>query len=179
MNRRAVIGGLAAAAALRPWHRAVAQGRPLPLVGFLNSNAAADFEPRLAAFHRGLAAGFVEGRNASLVYGWADYDYDRSIAVLLGPGNTRTDHDRALIEQASDALVLRVRFVAIGGDGDLDKGARRTRPRAGGRRSNRQRAVLRFAVCPAGGAGRAGEDPRHLHPARVPRGRRGWLQSAP
>jgi ABC-type uncharacterized transport system substrate-binding protein len=206
MRRRDVITGVCAAAA---WPAAVrAQGRTMPVIGFLNSGSAADWAPRLAAFRQGLGdEGYAEGKNVEIAYRWAEYDYDRlpglaaelvrqnvdvfvatggdksieaartatqtipivfttggdpvrsgyveslsrpagnatgasflgialeakrlqvlhetvpqaaSIAVLLGPANTRAALERRDIALAAEALNLQVRFLTIRTDRDLD-----------------------------------------------------------
>jgi putative tryptophan/tyrosine transport system substrate-binding protein len=68
MNRREVIAGLGSAAAWPVLARA--QQRPMPTIGFLDTQSRSEFGDRLPAFHRGLGeAGFVEGRNAAVVRG--------------------------------------------------------------------------------------------------------------
>jgi putative ABC transport system substrate-binding protein len=60
-----------------------ARAQQLPLVGFMSSRAQADSEHLIAAFRRGLAeAGFVEGQNVSVAYGWAGGRYDRLDAIV-------------------------------------------------------------------------------------------------
>lgn len=77
MKRRefiALVGG-----ALTVWPTAVcAQQSGTPLIGFLDSASADEFAPFLAAFLLGLnEAGFVEGRNVTIEYRWAEGRYDR------------------------------------------------------------------------------------------------------
>lgn len=71
-RRRLLVAG--AALALAP--RAGAQAPPR--VGFLRSTAAGPFQFLVTAFREGLAgAGYVEGRNVSIAYRWADNDLSR------------------------------------------------------------------------------------------------------
>jgi putative ABC transport system substrate-binding protein len=58
-------------------HAACAQKLRMPVVGFLNPAFAADWTSRVAAFRRGLAdAGYIEGRNVSIEFRWAERHYD-------------------------------------------------------------------------------------------------------
>ena len=50
-----------------------AQQPAMPLIGFLNSGSALAFQRHLDAFRQGLKeAGYVEGRNVEIDYGWAE-----------------------------------------------------------------------------------------------------------
>src|SRR5437868_3037136 len=54
-----------------------AQQHP-PVIGFLNSGFADKRAHLVTAFHRGLSEiGYVEGRNVSIEYRWAEGQYDR------------------------------------------------------------------------------------------------------
>jgi len=55
----------------------------MPVIGFLNTGSHEGYSPMVAAFHQGLKeAGFVEGRNVSIEYRWADGQYDRVSAMV-------------------------------------------------------------------------------------------------
>ena len=55
----------------------------VPLVGFLNSQSARDYERQLAAFRDALAeAGYVDGQNVNIEYRWADNHTDRLPAMM-------------------------------------------------------------------------------------------------
>jgi putative ABC transport system substrate-binding protein len=59
-----------------------AQQAAQPVIGFLSSGSAALFADRIRAFHQGLGeAGYVEGRNATVEYRWADGEIDRLPAL--------------------------------------------------------------------------------------------------
>ena len=85
MRRRDFITVLASAAA---WLSAARAQEPRRVIGFLS---AYDGVPSaLAAFHQGLKeTGFVEGRNLSIEYRWAEGHYDRlpSLAAELVGGD--------------------------------------------------------------------------------------------
>jgi putative ABC transport system substrate-binding protein len=76
LRRREFITGLSSAA-LWPL-LAQAQQPVIPVVGFLNSQSAQDYQRQLAAFLDGLAeAGDVDGRNVKIEYRWAENHPDR------------------------------------------------------------------------------------------------------
>jgi len=73
-----VIGALATA-----WPLAVrAQQAAMPVIGFLCATTAEGYAAPLAAFRRGLhEAGFIEGRNVTIEYRWAEDQNDRLPAL--------------------------------------------------------------------------------------------------
>jgi len=81
MRRREFIAGLGSAA-LWPMV-AQAQQPVIPVVGFLNSQSAQNYQRQLAAFLDGLAeAGYVDGRNVRIEYRWAENHSDR-LPILM------------------------------------------------------------------------------------------------
>jgi ABC-type uncharacterized transport system substrate-binding protein len=80
IGRREVITLLGGAAA---WPLAArAQQAALPLVGFLSSLRAGDRANIVSPFLQGLGqAGYVEGRNVTIDYRWADGQYERLPAL--------------------------------------------------------------------------------------------------
>jgi putative tryptophan/tyrosine transport system substrate-binding protein len=81
MRRRDFLGVMASTAAAWPV-TARAQQPATPVVGFLNSASANAFEQRVQAFRDGLSdAGYVEGRNVTIEYRWAEGQIDRLPAL--------------------------------------------------------------------------------------------------
>jgi putative ABC transport system substrate-binding protein len=76
IRRREFIAGLGSAAA---WPAAARAQQPAkPVVGYLSPSSPEPSAPIVAAFRKGLSeAGFVEGRDVSIEYRWADDQLDR------------------------------------------------------------------------------------------------------
>src|SRR5437763_10774674 len=80
MKRReftTLLGGAAA------WPFAAHAQRPrLPVIGFLSSRDSSEDGPLVAAFQQGLReTGYIEGRNVTIDYRWAEERYDRLPAL--------------------------------------------------------------------------------------------------
>src|SRR6516164_6318347 len=56
--------------------------QPMPVVGFLNGGSQDGYAPMVAAMLQGLKeAGYVDGQNLKIEFGWADGQYDRLKAL--------------------------------------------------------------------------------------------------
>src|SRR5262249_4012620 len=80
IGRRELLAALDGAAA---WPLAARAQQPaMPVVGYLNTRAAGEDEHLLAAFHQGLKeTGYVESRNVTIEYRWAEGRNDRLPAL--------------------------------------------------------------------------------------------------
>jgi putative ABC transport system substrate-binding protein len=111
MRRREFIGIIGGVAAWPVSGRA--QQSAKPVVGFLHTASAERFRPQLDAFHRGLkTAGYVDGQNVAIEYGWANGQVDRlpelaadlvrrNVAVIASTGGNIT----ALVAKAATASI--------------------------------------------------------------------------
>jgi putative ABC transport system substrate-binding protein len=81
LKRREFITLLGGTAAIWPL-AARAQQRAVPAIGFLSGESPGMWRDFVAAFHRGLEeTGYVEGRNVTIQYRWAEDQYDRLRAL--------------------------------------------------------------------------------------------------
>jgi putative ABC transport system substrate-binding protein len=82
MRRREFISLIGSVAVTWPL-AARAQQSAIPVIGFVNVASAKDYTPLLSAFLKGLGeAGFVDGRNASIEYRWAEGRVDQLPAMV-------------------------------------------------------------------------------------------------
>src|SRR4029077_11381162 len=81
MRRRDFIAGLGVGVL---WPLVAAADQPVvPLVGFLNSQSARDYQRQLSAFRDALAeAGYVDGQNVNIEDRWADNHTARLPAMM-------------------------------------------------------------------------------------------------
>jgi putative tryptophan/tyrosine transport system substrate-binding protein len=81
MRRREFFTFLAGAAATWPI-TAQAQQSAMPIIGSLYAVSAAEWEPYMTGFRRGLSdIGFIEGRNLTIKYRWAEGDLEKLPAM--------------------------------------------------------------------------------------------------
>jgi putative ABC transport system substrate-binding protein len=83
VKRREFIAGLGGAVA---WPFAARAQQGMPVIGYLGAASAGSTGIDLDAFRQGLAdAGFVDGRNLTIEYRWAEGRNDRLPALAAEP----------------------------------------------------------------------------------------------
>jgi putative ABC transport system substrate-binding protein len=81
MKRRAFIALVSGAAVLAPL--AARAQQPMPEIGFIGVTSLEEWKRNVDAFHQGLKeSGFIEGRNVSIEYRWAEGRYERLPAMV-------------------------------------------------------------------------------------------------
>jgi putative tryptophan/tyrosine transport system substrate-binding protein len=110
MRRRSFLGVLGGGLV---WPLPLRAQQAVPVVGYLGSASPADWTFRVEAFKQGLSqAGFVEGRNVTIEFRWAENHYERlrplldeliqkNVAVIVTPGSAPA----ALVAKAATQTV--------------------------------------------------------------------------
>ncbi len=82
IGRREFLAGVVGSAVAWPLATQAQQQPTMPVLGFLNAESAQSYARPLAAFLKGLGeAGYVEGRNVTIEYRWAEGHIDRLPAL--------------------------------------------------------------------------------------------------
>jgi putative tryptophan/tyrosine transport system substrate-binding protein len=112
MRRRAFIALLGAAAT---WPLAArAQQATSPVIGFIGVTSHDEWRDYVAAFHRGLNdTGYVEGRNVTMEYRWAEGRYDRLPAMASDLVGRKADVIVAIAPPAALAAKAATRTIPI------------------------------------------------------------------
>ena len=80
VRRRKFLGVLGGAAT---WPLAARAQQTMPVIGYVGTGSRESDAFRLPSFHKGLSdSGYVEGRNVSIEYRWADGHNDRLPAIM-------------------------------------------------------------------------------------------------
>ena len=118
MSRRDFIALVGAAAA---W-TASARAQAMPVLGYLGSESPERYGSRLTAFREGLAeAGYVEGRNVTIEFRWAEGQYNRLPALAMDLANRQVNAivaaGGAQVALAAKSATARIPIVfEMGGD---------------------------------------------------------------